>query len=142
MVLDDVPDYFGIGRVVSMPQQISEVDHFSPVDTRFILLDLIRDCSRRLADNFQQALCQESSPSVRCKLIKACTLHHIFNFGNGFQNVPQPIFNGGRHSEHLNQIVGNSLDNTRLQQVSHRYLRPETRGVLDYMQGFKKLERR
>jgi hypothetical protein len=142
MVLDNVPNGFGFGRVVSMPQQISEVDHFSPVDTRFVLLDLIRNCSRRLADNLQQALCQESSPPVRCELIEACTPHHIFNLSNGFQNVPQPIFNGGRHSEHLNQIVGNALDNTWLQQVPHRYLRLQTGGILDYMQDLEKIERR
>ena len=88
MILDNVPNGFGVGGVIGVPQQIGEVDHFSPIDARFILLDLVGKGSRRLANNLQQALGQESCPSVGRKLIKSQSSHHIFDFGDGLENVP------------------------------------------------------
>jgi len=43
----------------------------------------------------------------------------VLDFSNGLQDVSQPVINGRRHSEHLDQIVGDPLDYARLQLVSH-----------------------
>jgi hypothetical protein len=114
VVRDNVPDDFGFGRMVSVSQQIPEVDHFPPIDYGLLLFDLLGDSSRGLAHNFEQTFDQEASPP-RCKLGKACALHHIFDFDDCLKNIPQPIFDSWRHSEHLDHVVGDPLDDSWFQ---------------------------
>ena len=44
----------------------------------------------------------------------ACEYALRVDLGGRFKNVPQPAFDRGRYSEHLDQIVGDSLRDARL----------------------------
>jgi hypothetical protein len=104
-----------------------------------ILSGIVRDV---FADDFQQSLRHESSPPVRRKLIEACALQQIFNLGDRLQNVPQPVFDGWRHSEHLDQIVGDPLSHARFQHVPHGNLDGNSCRIFDQMKDLEKVERR
>jgi hypothetical protein len=70
--------------------------------------------SWRFADHFKITLGRHPTQFIGGEQIEGTACEHRRDFSNGSQNVPQPIFHGGRHSEHLDQIVGNSLSDTRL----------------------------
>lgn len=123
--------------MIGMPQYISKIDHFPPIDIRRVPFDIIGKLSRRLTDYFEVTFGRHPTHLISGEQIEAATCEHDFNFGNGFQNVPQPIFNGWRHSEDLDQIIGDPFGNTRLQQVPYGYLHLETGSVLDQMQDLE-----
>jgi hypothetical protein len=47
-------------------------------------------------------------------LLKAAARQHLIDLGDGLKNIQQPVFDGWRHSEHLDQIVGDPLRDARL----------------------------
>src|SRR5579872_610044 len=136
-VLDNIPNYSDVGGVIGMAQPIAEIDHSLPLDFRSVPLDFVSKFSRRFANHFKIPLSRHAAQFVGRKSIEATVEEHFFDLGNGFQNVPQPVLDGWRHLEYLDQIVGNSFNNTRLQQIPHRYLNREPYVVLDQVQDFE-----
>jgi hypothetical protein len=51
-------------------------------------------------------------------------------FGDGLHNVPQPILDGWRHSEYLDQIVGDPLGNAGFQEFPQVRWRPRSNARL------------
>jgi hypothetical protein len=50
-----------------MTQEISEIDHFTPRDLRFSLLDVVRKPSRSFADNLEKPFGCGPDRDVRCE---------------------------------------------------------------------------
>jgi hypothetical protein len=142
VVLDDVPYDGDIRLVVSVAQPITKVIHLAPIDICFMLLDIVRKLSRRLADDFRKTLSRHSAYFIYGELLMAAACQHLVDLGDGFKNIPQPVFSGGRHSEHLDQIVGDPFRDAWLQQVTHRYLGLKTRRILNQMHDLEQVERR
>ena len=115
MLFKHLPDDFGFGRMIGMPQQIPEVDHPAPIDLRMRILNVIWNGPRGLANDLEEAFNKKPSSPICGKLIEAYASHDLVDFGNRFEDVTQSIFHGGRHSEDLNQIVGDPFGYARLQ---------------------------
>jgi hypothetical protein len=125
-----------------MPQQIPEVDHIPPSDIGRVLLESFGYCSGSLAGNFEQTLRKQSNPSVRCELLKTHAANHILDFCDRFQDVPEPIFDVGRHLEDLDQVIGDSFCHARFEHFSHRNLGENPLRVFDQMLNLEDIERR
>jgi hypothetical protein len=56
IILNNIPDDIDSGVVIGVPQHISEIDHFLPLDMRCVPFDVIGKPSRRLTDYFEVTL--------------------------------------------------------------------------------------
>jgi hypothetical protein len=123
-------------------QQIGEIIHPAPVDFRCSLFDVIGKASRRFACDFEIPLGGHPPDIVSVELLEAHTGEHRFDFPNGFQDVLQSVFDGGRHLEHLNQVVGDAVSQTWFQQLPERNLDVDTGCIFDQVLNLEKIERR
>jgi hypothetical protein len=140
MDLNNVPNDLGFRHMVGVTQQISEIDHFAPVDRWLGSLYGIWNGSRSLTYDLEKTFDCQPSGFFRDELLECGALHDTFDVRDGFQDISQSVFHGRRHSEDLDQIICDAFGDARLQQVPDGYLGLKAKMVFDQVQDLKVIE--
>src|SRR4051794_38877561 len=98
--------------MIRVTKIVAEIDYFLPFDLWLALLDVVRQASRRLANDLKKPFGEQPQSPLNDKLLPRHAIENRLDFCNGFADIKQSVLGSWRHLDHLNEVVGDPLGNT------------------------------